>query len=103
MMSEQSDATYLAPAQMTMEHRLTCRDAVIQAVEHAARLGQHVVVVDLSATQQVDASGLGVLILLQKRARERGMRTRLIGVSVELGRLLDTTRLYTLFEIQRSA
>lgn len=103
MMTEQRDATFVAPQQMTMENRLECRDAVIAAVERAAQLGEYVVVVDLSATARVDASGLGVLILLQKRARERGMRTRLVGVGAELAALLDSTRLYTLFEIHRSA
>jgi anti-anti-sigma factor len=50
---------------------------------------------------EIDASGLGVLILLQKRARERGLRTRLLNVPGMVERLLDATRLEPLFEVVR--
>ena len=54
-----------------------------------------------AAAREIDASGLGVLILLQKRARERGLRTRLLNVPGTVERLLDATRLEPLFEVVR--
>ncbi|MBX3173609.1 MAG: STAS domain-containing protein [Gemmatimonadaceae bacterium] len=100
-MPEERSTTYVAPPSLTNRERASCRDAVLSAVEGAARRGDHVVVVDMLATREIDASGLGCLILLQKRARERGMRTRLSQVSADIATLLDSTRLYTLFEVER--
>jgi anti-anti-sigma regulatory factor len=74
---------------------------VLEALEHAARAGSRSVDVDLGATIEVDASGLGVLILLQKRARERGLVVRLLQVPFLLQDLLESTRLAPLFEIEK--
>jgi anti-anti-sigma factor len=61
-----------------------------------------VVEVDLGATSEMDASGLGVLVLLQKRARERGLTTRLLNASRSIREMLQLTRLDSLFEIGAS-
>lgn len=100
-MPEERSTTYIAPASFTTSERLVCRDAVLSAVEGAAGRGDQLVIVDMLATREIDASGLGCLILLQKRARKRGLRTRLSRVSPEIAALLDSTRLYTLFEMER--
>lgn len=91
----------LAPSRLTAEQRLDFRRAVLEALELATRSGARSVDIDLSATVEVDASGLGVLILLQKRARERGLAVRLLRVPNQLDQLLDATRLGSLFEIVR--
>jgi len=57
--------------------------------------------VDLGATVEIDASGLGVLILLQKRARERGLVTRLVNVPSLVKQLLAETKLAPLFDVER--
>jgi len=90
-------------ARLTMDHRLDFRRDVLNALESASAGGETVVSLDLSAVVEVDASGLGVLILLQKRARERGLRTRLLSVPSFMEKLFDDTRMGPLFDIVRSA
>jgi anti-sigma B factor antagonist len=53
--------------------------------------------VDLGETTATDATGVGVLVLLQKRARERGLSIRLLRVPPRLWNLLQATRLDLLF------
>ena len=56
--------------------------------------------IDMRATQEVDASGLGTLVVIQKRARERGVATLLIGAQDSIRSLLTATRLAPLFDFQ---
>jgi hypothetical protein len=48
--------------------------------------------------RDVDASGLGILVLVQKRARERGLSTRLLNTQHNIRSLLALTKLEGLFE-----
>lgn len=91
----------LAPTRLTAEYRLEFRRGVLEALEQAVRNGGGVVEIDLRATIEIDASGLGVLILLQKRARERSIVVRLHSVPNIVEQLLDATRLGPLFDIVR--
>ncbi len=88
----------VAPPRLTAEHRLEFRREALEMLEAAVRTGASVVEVDLSALVEIDASGLGVLILLQKRAREAGLRTRLLRVPGLVTALLESTRLNLLFD-----
>ena len=56
-------------------------------------------VIDLSHTTEIDASGLGMLVLIQKRARERGLSTRLRRTPERVRNLLKLTLLDFLFEL----
>ena len=92
----------IAPINLTSETRLDFRRDALDALEQAERLELSAVELDLAATTEMDASGLGVLILLQKRAREKGMAVRLHRVPSAVDQLLDATRLGSLFEIVRA-
>lgn len=92
-----------APFRLTSHHRLDFRRAVLEALETAATAGAPVVSVDLARTIEMDASGLGVLVLLQKRARERGLRTRLLNTPHAVRDMLHMTRLDALFEFANEA
>jgi anti-anti-sigma factor len=89
----------VAPSRLTSDQRLEFRRAALEQLELGARTGSGVVEVDLGATSEIDASGLGVLVLLQKRARERGLTTRLLNASRSIHEMLQLTRLDSLFEI----
>ena len=91
----------VAPSRLTADHRLEFRRGVLAALEQAVRDEAGIVELDLSATVEIDASGLGVLILLQKRARERAIVVRLHAVPGAVEQLLDATRLGPLFDIVR--
>ena len=56
--------------------------------------------IDLGETREIDASGLGILVQIQKRAREMGVATRLLNPSEPVRRLLSLTRLDSLFELE---
>lgn len=92
-----------APARLTTDHRLEFRRAALEALERVERNRASTVEVDLSSTVEIDASGLGVLVLLQKRARERGVGTRLLHAPRSVYDMLHATRLNTLFEIAKPA
>ncbi len=91
--------TMLAPARLTAENRLEFRRLVLESLEVAARNGAPAVTVDLSLTVEIDAGGLGVLVLLQKRARERGLGTQLVHASRSIVDMLRLTRLDGLFTL----
>ena len=87
------------PEQLDAGNRGELRRQALDLIDRAGAAKAKVVTVDLSATRELDASGLGILVLVQKRAREQGMTTRLRGASEPVRRLLVLTRLDYLFEL----
>jgi anti-anti-sigma factor len=58
-----------------------------------------VLVVDLSEVDQLDAGGLGTLLLVRRWARLNGIQMKLVNPSVFVLRVLEATRLTSVFEI----
>ena len=90
--------TVAAPVRLVAATRLEFRRQALELVDRASNAGARAVAVDLSSTTEIDASGLGILVLLQKRGRERGMATHLLRPTEPVRRLLILTRLDYLFE-----
>ena len=90
---------FAAPAQLIAPTRAQFRQLVLDGVElaHAARASH--VAIDMRGVQAVDSSGLGVFVLLHKRATERGLRVRLRGTPPHVVDLLELTRLRPLFDL----
>ena len=88
------------PARLMVDTRATFRLLALDHLERASRQGARDFVLDAGLTLEVDASGLGILMLIEKRARERGMRTVLSQPGTALRQLLDVTRLDYLFRIE---
>lgn len=57
------------------------------------------IILELSNVTIVDAHGLGVLLQLREQTIARGLRFELMNVSTPLGRILEITRLNTVFDI----
>lgn len=93
--------TYVCPPHLTTDSRVEFRTRVLEALENAVSEAAPTVTLDLGTVVEIDASGLGVLILLQKRAREQHVRVRLLNVPRAVEQLLDETRMGPLFEIVR--
>lgn len=91
--------TLQAPIQLVSETRAAFRAAAIAYVERMGAERASVATIDLSETLEVDASGLGILVLLQKRAKELGMTLRLMQLPSKVRYLLVLTKLDHLFEI----
>jgi anti-anti-sigma factor len=97
--SEPLQDILVAPAQMTVGSLDDFRLEVISAVTRATAEATPHVSVDLRPTQTIDATGLGVLLLLHKRAREKSLKVRLLGPSPSVLEVLRNTRVHLLFEI----
>jgi anti-anti-sigma factor len=54
---------------------------------------------DLSRVSTIDASGLGLMLDLRRQTQARGIRFKLINVPTAVSRVLEVTRLDSVFEI----
>lgn len=88
-----------APERLVAETRSDFRDV---ALMHLDRLeaGAPALIIDMQHTMELDASGLGILVLVQKRAKERGLPTRLRQTPAPVRNLLKLTMLDFLFELR---
>lgn len=87
-----------APTRLVAETRVDFRCAALDSLERAGEVGSPLLAIDMGETRDVDASGLGILVLVQKRARERGLSTRLLNTQHNVRSLLALTKLEGLFE-----
>ena len=89
--------TLMAPERLISATRVEFHAA---ALAHLDQLGPdaQAVVVDLRHTVELDASGLGILVFIQKRAKERGLATHLRQTPERVRNLLKLTMLDFLFE-----
>ena len=72
---------------------IALRDAVTRF--HDARI----VVLDLTALENIDGGGLGMLVLLHRWARERGVQIKLVNANAFVREMLDRTRLSCVFDV----
>ena len=57
------------------------------------------VILDLAQVTTVDARGLGVMLELREQAEAKGMRFELMNLTRMVGKVLEVTRLDTVFQI----
>ena len=82
---------------------VSCVAAVREALHEAIDLGAGDVVVDLAAVELVDATGLGVLLGADRRAKQAGRRIVLRGASPRVRRILRVTRLHRVLTLDHAA
>lgn len=99
LVTENMETVIIAPARLIAENRVAFRADALDAVDRAAAASGSVVV-DLAATTEIDSSGLGLLVLIQKRSREKGLKTVLRGTGKEVRSMLVVTKLEMLFTMQ---
>jgi anti-sigma B factor antagonist len=88
-----------APETLGLDTRVEIRKAAIKLLEEMPE-GVGRLVIDFSATRQVDSAGLGALMLIQRRAAERRQIVALRNVSEEIRFLLVLTKLDDLFQME---
>lgn len=81
--------------QLIVGNRQELKQKVLEELENGARK----FVVDFQQTGYIDSSGLGVLVSLSKKIREKGGELRLSGLNEDLRTLFELTKLDTLFRI----
>ena len=96
LMSECLDAL-VPPTRLIAETRSEFRRVALEYVALAVARGEKRITVDLSATTEIDASGLGILLFVNTRATEQGLTTHLVRVPREVMGLLDLTKLTQIF------
>lgn len=94
--SQQDDVTVISvTGQLIVGNRQELKDDVIKLLESGSRK----FLLDFEDTAYIDSSGLGVLVSLSKKIREKGGEMRLAGLNEDLRTLFELTKLDTLFYI----
>lgn len=94
--SGEGDAAIVAVnGELTVSNRQKFKEALMDRLSG----GDRRFVVDFEETSYIDSSGLGVLVSMSKRVREKGGEMRLAGLNEDLHALFELTRLDTLFQI----
>ncbi len=96
--TESNGSALVAPQRLVADTRGDFRSLAISyldGLDHTA----DTLVIDMGSTTELDASGLGILVLVQKRAKERGLSTRLYQTPERVRNLLKLTMLDFLFEL----
>jgi anti-sigma B factor antagonist len=94
--SKSGDVTLIeVEGQLIVGNRQELKQQVLEQLED----GDHKFVIDFANTGYIDSSGLGVLVSLSKKIRERGGELRLSSLNEDLRTLFELTKLDTLFRI----
>ncbi len=81
--------------QLIVGNRQELKQKVLEELEG----GERKFVIDFANTGYIDSSGLGVLVSLSKKIREKGGELRLAALNEDLRTLFELTKLDTLFKI----
>jgi anti-sigma B factor antagonist len=84
--------------QLIVGNRQELKQKILDELDRGARK----FLVDFAQTGYIDSSGLGVLVSLSKRIRERNGELRLANLNDDLKTLFELTKLDTLFTISGS-
>jgi anti-sigma B factor antagonist len=97
--TKQGDITIVeVTGQLIVGNRQELKDDVLKLLEGGARK----FLIDFRDTAYIDSSGLGVLVSLSKKIREKGGEMRLSNLNEDLRTLFELTKLDTLFIIADS-
>lgn len=97
--SSQNGITIVEVAgQLIVGNRQALKDRILEELDGGARK----FLIDFEETAYIDSSGLGVLVTLSKKIREKGGELRLANLNEDLRALFELTRLDTLFRIADS-
>ena len=69
------------------------------AVHELSQVSVSAVILDLARVTTIDAGGLGAMLELREHAESRGIRFELMNVTKQIGRVLEITRLDSVFNI----
>src|SRR5258708_15937266 len=83
--------------QIVTGERETVRKAVVLQSEGKSDVST--VVLDLMRVSMVDAGGLGAMLELREQVQSKGIGFKLMNVSQQVGRVLEITRLDSVFEM----
>src|SRR5262245_18873631 len=89
----------VAPERLVSTTRGDFRSAALQHIDQLGD-GAGSIMIDMTQTVEIDTSGLGMLVFIQKRAKERGFSTILRRAPERVRNLLKLTLLEVLLEVR---
>jgi anti-anti-sigma factor len=92
-----SATSLIAPTRLVADTRLEFRKDAVRFLEETAADGSRTATIDFGHTGEMDATGLGTLVGLQRRAEQLGLHVRLENLSERVHFLLVLTKLDHLF------
>ena len=98
-LSKQTDGRILVifPNEFRLEDRMSTKQRILAEVEK----GETEFIFDFSQTTVIDSCGLGVLVSLSKKVRDRGgSMIRIRGLNDEYMRIMTLTKMSGLFDIE---
>ena len=96
-LTQDSARSITAPSELGLETRASFREEATSLLDGLADGGT--LTIDVAGTKRVDSAGLSALLLIQRRAADRGQRIVLKRPSEEFRFLLALTQLTDLFEL----
>jgi anti-sigma B factor antagonist len=90
--------TVTPPSQLVSTNRQEFKAKVLELLETAAGLTQ--IIVDCTNCGYIDSSGLGVLVAVNKKARDRQVQIVIRGLNADLTILFQLTKLDSLFTLE---
>jgi anti-anti-sigma factor len=89
-----------APERLVADTRAQFRKDALNYLDRAAAQSVKDFSLDMSQTSEMDASGLGILVVVQKKAKELGIRMVISNAPQQVRYLLLLTKLEHLFEFE---
>ena len=86
------------PGKLVLSNSLSIRTRIIDSIQPGTKLLK----IDLSATRQVDGSGLGMLVALKRNMQSREGDVVLLDVSANVNHVLQYTGVAPFFSISSS-
>lgn len=100
LLAEPVQPSIAAPGRLVAETRAQFRKDALAYLDRAAAQSVKDFALDMSGTSEMDASGLGILVVVQKKAKDLGIRMRITGAPQQVRYLLLLTKLEHLFEFE---
>lgn len=98
--AEPVGASIQAPERLVADTRAQFRKDALSYLDRAAAQSVKDFSLDMSRTTEMDASGLGILVVVQKKSKELGIRMVIANAPQQVRYLLLLTKLEHLFEFE---
>ena len=88
------------PARLTIENRDDFRRALLAWIDDAIANGESDIVLDMHRTEDLDVSGIALLVAVQQRASLHQLAIRIRGANDRVRQMLVVSRMATLFTVE---
>jgi anti-anti-sigma regulatory factor len=90
----------MVPARLTIENRNDFRRDLLAWIDDAIAHGEMDVTLDMQETEDLDVSGIALLVAVQQRAALHGLKIGIRGANDRVRQMLIVSRMATLFTVE---